>query len=139
MGKEENGVTPIFFIRILVEMEDLINVTWDDADKRKRMSKTNAKCFSALRQKLRKYIKLEFENEIAKFRENPDMVDDDDNDDGDDDEEEEEKSEDETFLRKDKSSAGKKDGLKKGKKSDAEDDDSDDSYWDNMSESSSES
>jgi len=132
--KEENGVTPIFYIRILVEMEDLINATWDDTEKRKKMSKTNAKCFSALRQKLRKYIKLEFENEVAKFRENPDMQDEEDLAD-----EEEEKTEDELFAKQDLTSAKKIDTTKKEKKYDAEDDDSDDSYWDNMSDSSSES
>merc|ERR1712128_281589 len=31
IAKEEGGVTPRFFIRILVEMEDLINETWEDS------------------------------------------------------------------------------------------------------------
>ena len=30
IAKEEGGVTPRFFLRILVEMEDLINETWED-------------------------------------------------------------------------------------------------------------
>ena len=77
--KEENGVTPRFFIRILVELEEIINETWEDRDGRKRMSKNNSKSLSALRQKLRKYMK-EFEEDITKFRENPDADDDEDGD-----------------------------------------------------------
>ena len=52
--KEENGVTPRFFVRILVELEDLINETWQDSDGRKKMSKNNAKSLGAMRQKLRR-------------------------------------------------------------------------------------
>ncbi len=36
------------------------------------MSKINSKSLSALRQKMRKYIRETFEEELAKFRENPD-------------------------------------------------------------------
>merc|ERR1719515_273078 len=39
IAKEEGGVTPRFFLRILVEMEDLINETWEDSVGRKNMSK----------------------------------------------------------------------------------------------------
>merc|ERR1711915_447976 len=76
IAKEENGVTPRFFLRILVEMEDLINETWEDSVGRKNMSKVNGKSLSALRQKLRKYIRENHEEDIAKFRENPDDDDD---------------------------------------------------------------
>ena len=69
--KEENGVTPRFYVRILVELDDLINETWADSDGRKKMSKNNAKSLGATRQKLRKYIK-DFDDDMAKFRENPD-------------------------------------------------------------------
>merc|ERR1711915_172670 len=72
IAKEENGATPRFFLRILVEMEDLINETWEDSVGRKNMSKVNGKSLSALRQKLRKYIRENHEEDIAKFRENPD-------------------------------------------------------------------
>ena len=41
--KEEKGVTPRFYVRILVELDDLINETWEDKDGRKRMSKNNSK------------------------------------------------------------------------------------------------
>jgi translation initiation factor 3 subunit C len=47
--KEENGITPRFYIRILVEMEDLINETWEDTDGRKKMNKNNSKSLGALR------------------------------------------------------------------------------------------
>merc|ERR1719400_835126 len=78
IAKEENGVTPRFYVRILVEMEDLINETWEDREGRKNMNKTNGKCLSSLRQKIRKYIREHFDDDCAKFRENPDDPDDDD-------------------------------------------------------------
>jgi len=73
--KEELGQTPRFYIRCLVEMEDFINEVWEDRDGRKNMSKNNSKSLSTLRQKLRKYNK-DFEEDIGKFRENPDQDDD---------------------------------------------------------------
>lgn len=73
--KEELGQTPRFYIRCLVEMEDFINEVWEDRDGRKNMSKNNSKSLSTLRQKLRKYNK-DFEDDIVKFRENPDLDDD---------------------------------------------------------------
>ena len=59
IAKEEGGLTPRFYVRILVEMEDLINETWLDREGRKNMSKINSKSLGALRQKLRKYIRYE--------------------------------------------------------------------------------
>lgn len=41
IAKEENGLTPRFFIRCLVEMEDFINETWEDREFRKNMNKNN--------------------------------------------------------------------------------------------------
>ena len=73
--KEEGGQTPRFYLRCLVEMEDFISEVWEDREGRKNMSKNNSKSLSSLRQKLRKYNK-DFEEEIAKFRENPDQDDD---------------------------------------------------------------
>lgn len=73
--KEELGQTPRFYIRCLVEMEDFINEVWEDREGRKNMSKNNSKSLSTLRQKLRKYNK-DFEYDIMKFRENPDLDDD---------------------------------------------------------------
>lgn len=76
IAKEENGITPRFFLRCLVELEDFINEVWEDREGRKNMSKNNSKSLTSLRQKLRKYNK-DFEEEMAKFRENPDIGDDD--------------------------------------------------------------
>lgn len=127
--KEENGVIPKFVIRSLAELEEFINQTWDDKDGRKNMSKNNGKSLSTLRQKFRKYIK-DFETEIKKFRENPDVG-------ADDEDEVEEKvveqdssdeSEDEKPV--DKSAQFKKDPVEKVVKPKAtkvDDDDSDDS------------
>ncbi|XP_012288654.1 eukaryotic translation initiation factor 3 subunit C [Orussus abietinus] len=75
IAKEENGQTPRFYVRCLVEMEDFISEVWEDRDGRKNMSKNNSKSLTSLRQKLRKYNK-DFEEDIAKFRENPDQGDD---------------------------------------------------------------
>ncbi|KAG7197132.1 hypothetical protein KM043_007219 [Ampulex compressa] len=75
IAKEENGQTPRFYVRYLVEMEDFINDVWEDREGRKNMSKNNSKSLTSLRQKLRKYNK-DFEEDIAKFRENPDQDDD---------------------------------------------------------------
>ncbi|CAF4916594.1 eukaryotic translation initiation factor 3 subunit C [Pieris napi] len=74
--KEENGIAPRFFIRALVELEDWVTSAWNDRESRKAMSKGNSKALTSLRQKLRKYTK-EFDSEIVKFRENPDLPDDD--------------------------------------------------------------
>ena len=49
VAKEENGITPRFFVRILVEMEDMLNETWEDKTYRKSMSKTNGKSLGSLR------------------------------------------------------------------------------------------
>ena len=70
--EEPNGETPRFYLKILVEMEDMINKTWEDKDLRKNMNKNNSKSLGTLRQKLRKYIRTDFEDAFAKFRENPD-------------------------------------------------------------------
>lgn len=127
--KEENGVTPRFFVRALAELEDFITEMWDD---RKNLSKNNAKSLGTLRQKVRKYIK-DFEADLAKFREAPDQ----------DDEEEEEKSEEEDESSADEAVAAKvapvkKDVEKTKKPKPQNDDDSDDSIdWGSDSDSDS--
>nr|XP_022899705.1 eukaryotic translation initiation factor 3 subunit C [Onthophagus taurus] len=73
--KEENGQTPRFYVRCLAEMEDFIGEMWEDREGRKNMSKNNSKSLSSMRQKLRKYLK-DFEDDLVKFRESPDMPDD---------------------------------------------------------------
>lgn len=63
---------PRFFLKCLADTEDFINKVWDDKESRKTMSKNNVKSLTALRQKFRKYLKANFENEVARYRENPD-------------------------------------------------------------------
>lgn len=137
--KEENGVTPRFFVRALAELEDFINEVWEDREGRKNLSKNNSKSLGTLRQKFRKYIK-DFEADLAKFRESPD----------DDDEEEEEKPEEESESSDDdeepapKSLTFKKDVLDKEKEKEKKapkiQDDSDDSIdWGSDSDSDSDS
>ncbi|XP_037935140.1 eukaryotic translation initiation factor 3 subunit C [Teleopsis dalmanni] len=75
--KEENGITPRFYVRCLAELEDFINEVWEDREGRKNLSKNNSKSLGTLRQKVRKYIK-DFEEELAKFRESPDQESDED-------------------------------------------------------------
>lgn len=133
ISKEENGVTPRFFVRALAELEDFINEVWEDREGRKNLSKNNGKALGTLRQKVRKYIK-DFENDLAKFRESPD--------DGDDDEEEEkveeesESSEDEQPVVQAKA-AGKEVKEKKPSKYQEDSDDSID--WGSDSDSDSDS
>lgn len=70
ISQEEGGVTPKFYLHILAELEDFINVMWEDKDGRKNLSKNNGKSLGTLRQKFRKYLK-EFEHDLKKFRETP--------------------------------------------------------------------
>ena len=70
--KEENGITPRFYIHCLVEVETFLNELWEDREGRKNLSKNNSKSLATLRQKLRKYVK-DFEADMAKFKENPDV------------------------------------------------------------------
>lgn len=44
---------------------------------RKNLSKNNSKSLATLRQKVRKYLK-DFEDDLAKFKENPDLPDEED-------------------------------------------------------------
>ena len=85
--KEENGVTPRFYVQCLVEVETFLTEMWEDREGRKNLSKNNSKSLGTLRQKLRKYVK-DFEADMAKFKENPEV--------DDEEEEEEEKSDDES-------------------------------------------
>lgn len=133
--KEENGVTPRFFVRALAELEDFITEVWEDREGRKNLSKNNSKSLGTLRQKFRKYIK-DFEADLAKFRESPDEGDD---------EEEEEKVEEEPESSDEeappqKAVTFKKEPVEKEKKAPKYQDDSDDSIdWGSDSESESDS
>uniref|UniRef100_A0A336N6U8 CSON007845 protein n=1 Tax=Culicoides sonorensis TaxID=179676 RepID=A0A336N6U8_CULSO len=77
--KEEGGIAPRFIVRALVELEDFINEVWEDKEARKNMSKNNGKSLGTLRQKFRKYVK-DMEDDMKKFRENPNIDDDDEDD-----------------------------------------------------------
>ncbi|XP_033246571.1 eukaryotic translation initiation factor 3 subunit C [Drosophila miranda] len=72
ISKEENGITPRFYIRCLAELEDFINEIWEDREGRRNLSKNNTKSLGTLRQKVRKYIK-DFEEDLSRFREAPDQ------------------------------------------------------------------
>merc|ERR1711915_1059136 len=132
--KEENGVTPRFYIRILVEMEDLINETWEDSVGRKNMSKVNGKSLGALRQKLRKYIRENLDDDVAKFRENPDADDDEGEEAG---EEGSDADDDDEDISRAKSE--EKEVTRKVKKASPDDGDDDSDDWMSDSESSSSS
>jgi len=135
VAKEESG-TPRFFIRILVEMEDLVNEAWEDRDYRKSMSKNNAKSHSSLRQKLRKYIRNEFNEEVEKFRQNPDQEDEpEESDKGSDDDDDGSDSDDEAAASKPKDLAAMFGKDKKGGDDD-DDSDSDSESWDDDDSSS---
>lgn len=123
--KEEKGVTPRFYVQCLVEVETFLNELWEDRDGRKNLSKNNSKSLSTLRQKMRKYVK-DFESDIAKFKENPDVE----VEDEEDADKSDESSDDEVgpaAFRKSDSDARK---APKVKAVATDGDESDDSYWD---------
>ncbi|XP_049766697.1 eukaryotic translation initiation factor 3 subunit C [Schistocerca cancellata] len=139
INKEENGQNPRFFIRCLVEMEDFINEMWEDREGRKNMSKNNSKSLTSLRQKLRKYNK-EFEDDISKFRENPDQDDDEEEDVKEDEGDSEEDEKPSATFKKAGSEGSTFDSSKFLKKSGDEDEGSDSSTdWGSSTESESES
>uniref|UniRef100_UPI00398EDF53 eukaryotic translation initiation factor 3 subunit C-like protein n=1 Tax=Pristiophorus japonicus TaxID=55135 RepID=UPI00398EDF53 len=66
---DKEGI-PKFYIRILVDLEDMVNEVWEDRDGRKKMNKNNSKALATMRQKIRKYNR-DFESELTAYRENP--------------------------------------------------------------------
>lgn len=74
--KEEKGATPSFYLRILAQLEQYVNQQWEN---KKSLSKINSKSLATMRQKLRKYIK-DFDEELAKYRDDPDLDEEDDDD-----------------------------------------------------------
>lgn len=132
--KEDKGVVPKFFIKVLVELEDLVKEAWENVEARKALSKVNGKSLSALRQKSRKYIRDNFEAEVTKFRENPEE--------SEEEEEEEEKGdsdEEDDSSRVERAASVPKE-RKVREKSAADDSDlSDDEDWDSDSDDSSSS
>ncbi|XP_059474549.1 eukaryotic translation initiation factor 3 subunit C [Neocloeon triangulifer] len=131
--KEENGVTPRFYVRILAELDAFINEVWEDKEGRKNMSKNNSKSLASMRQKLRKYSK-DFEKDLALFKEAPDGGDDDDEADKD----EEVESDDSDAKPTAKKSTLKQEPEKFAKRGGGEEDESEDSMdWGSDSETSS--
>jgi hypothetical protein len=59
---------PNFYVRIIVQLSQLVEDTFKDKDKVKKMSKTNAKSFNAMRQNVKKN-NATYEDQIAKFQE----------------------------------------------------------------------
>lgn len=143
ISKEEDGVTPRFYVRALAELEDFVNETWNDKNS---LSKNSSKQLGTLRQKVRKYIK-DFESDLAKFREAPDQ-DDEDEEEKPDEEEEDSASSDDEAAAASKAVTFKKEAhaVKKAAKAAAaaaaadEDDNSDDSIdWGSETDSDSDS
>lgn len=123
--KEEKGVTPSFYLRILAQLELYINQQWEN---KKSLSKINSKSLATMRQKLRKYIK-DFDEELVKYRENPDLMDEDEDEEEKEAEEEDRSDDDDSEAEVTKEPKEKKEKVKKVKAAGGEDDESDDSYW----------
>ena len=64
---------PRVYVRILVELEDGLKKTLADKDAKKKMSPTNAKALNTMRQRLKKH-NVSFQEQIDKFRENPEST-----------------------------------------------------------------
>ena len=64
---------PRVYVRILVELEDNLKKTLADKDAKKKMSPTNAKALNTMRQRLKKH-NVAFQEQIDKFRENPEST-----------------------------------------------------------------
>ncbi len=104
--KEEKGVTPVFYLRTLAQLEVFVDQQWENKKNNpKAISKNNAKSLGTLRQKLRKYNK-DFDEALVKFRQNPELLDEDEFEDEKEVEPEGSESEDEPEV---KSKAAKKD------------------------------
>lgn len=140
ISKEENGLTPRFYLRCLVEVEDFVNEVWEDRDGRKNMSKNNSKSLTSLRQKMRKYIK-DFEEEMTKFRSSPDQGDDEEEEEKDQDSDSDDDEDSHPVVTKKPSvePAPEPKQKKAAAADDDEDDGSDSSYWGSDSDSSSSS
>ncbi|RDD44309.1 Eukaryotic translation initiation factor 3 subunit C [Trichoplax sp. H2] len=111
---DKTGI-PKFYVKYLVELEDYIKEIWDDKDTKKKLSKINAKALGALRQKMKKYVR-DFENDMAAYRENPD-VDEDSNVSGEEEDESDEDMDDGDvmdFTKKPENTTGRSQFLKSG-------------------------
>ena len=60
---------PAFFIRTIVSLEDSINqAVAKDKESKKKMNASNARAFTAVKQKVKKLLK-EFEKDVKRFQE----------------------------------------------------------------------
>ncbi|CAF2622741.1 unnamed protein product [Rotaria sp. Silwood2] len=67
--EKDQGI-PRSFIKILAQLDDFVNQCWGDRDWRETLTKNNSNNLSALRQKIRRYLKQEpLEKEINAYRE----------------------------------------------------------------------
>ncbi|CAF0832422.1 unnamed protein product [Adineta steineri] len=73
---EKDQGLPRSFIKILAQLDDFINQCWGDREWRDALNKNNSNNLSALRQKIRRFLKQEpLEKEINAYREKPDVHD----------------------------------------------------------------
>lgn len=68
-NKDSEQATPRIYLKYLSELEEFTTGLWDDKETKKNMSKNNSKSLAILRQKLRKYIKENFDEEVRAYRE----------------------------------------------------------------------
>eukprot|EP00798_Chlamydomonas_sp_ICE-L_P014783 gene14783-20833_t len=64
---------PRSYVRMIAELDDFLIDTLGNKDVKKKMSPTNAKALSTMRQRLKKH-NLSYAEQIAAFRENPDST-----------------------------------------------------------------
>ncbi len=51
---QKEAEVPALYIKTLIQLEDVVRKTGDNAEAKKKMSATNSKSFNALKQKLKK-------------------------------------------------------------------------------------
>eukprot|EP01135_Chromosphaera_perkinsii_P005639 Nk52_evm10s356 gene=Nk52_evmTU10s356 len=87
LAKTRKGIdaqaVPRLYTKAIIDLEELIKVTLENKEDKKKLSSSNAKSLTALKQKVKKN-RRDFEDEIAAYMENPDASDDEDGDDDDD-------------------------------------------------------
>lgn len=64
---------PRAYLRMMVELEDFLDSTLANKDVKKKMSKSNATALNTMRQRLKKHLP-QYQDQINKFRENPEST-----------------------------------------------------------------